>query len=166
MKTIIITVFLIIIIIAFVIYAAIYVVKHWNGLDSEYRYESGSHRMTKDEVTVLNLVNRYRFKGGLRTLRVDIAIQELAIKRARAMAYDGKCTKRAYSKIVNDLIRNRAVSVSENVAATKVLPKDVVKKWIESETHCYIIEGNYLFTGIGVAYGIGGKAYYCQIFAR
>lgn len=55
---------------------------------------------------------------------------------------------------------------AENVASGKLTAKEVVKGWINSPGHKKNIEGNYVFTGIGVFTDKKGVTFFTQIFLR
>jgi uncharacterized protein YkwD len=55
-------------------------------------------------------------------------------------------------------------AAAENVAFGKLTAKQVVDGWLHSPNHKKNIEGDYNFTGIGVAKDNDGLVYYTQIF--
>ena len=118
---------------------------------------------------ILYYINEYRVKHHLSPLKMNNAISEEAAKHSRAMAsktmpfghndFNGRI-KRLYKKIA--LCRGGA----ENVAYYRIDDKKLVDGWIASSGHRQNIVGNYNLTGIGIAHGKTGWAYYTQIFLR
>ena len=56
--------------------------------------------------------------------------------------------------------------IAENVASGQMSAGEVVDGWLHSPGHRRNIEGNFKFTGIGLARGRNGMIYYTQIFTR
>jgi uncharacterized protein YkwD len=57
-------------------------------------------------------------------------------------------------------------SVSENVARGPLTAQQAVNLWLKSPGHRKNIEGNYKYTGIGVARDRKSELYFTQIFAN
>jgi uncharacterized protein YkwD len=57
-------------------------------------------------------------------------------------------------------------TVSENVARGALTAEQAVNLWLKSPGHRKNIEGNYKYTGIGVARDRKSELYFTQIFAN
>ncbi len=118
---------------------------------------------------ILFYVNEYRAKRHLSALKMSAVISQEAVKHSRDMAskampfghneFNGRI-KRLYKKI------SQCNGGAENVAYYKLDAKKLVDAWIASPGHRQNIVGNYNLTGIGIAHGKQGWAYYTQIFLR
>lgn len=116
---------------------------------------------------ILYYVNAYRAKHHLAPLNMVNVISQEAAKHSRDMAshrmpfghndFNGRI-KRLYQQI------KECHGGAENVAYYKLDAKKLVEQWIASPGHRRNIEGNYNLTGIGIAHGKKGWAYYTQIF--
>ena len=119
--------------------------------------------------SVLFYVNEYRAKRHLSALKMNNNISQEAAKHSRDMAskampfghndFNGRI-KRLYRKIA------QCNGGAENVAYWRYDAKKLVDGWIASSGHRQNIVGNYNLTGIGIAHGKTGWAYYTQIFIR
>lgn len=118
---------------------------------------------------ILHYVNVYRAKHHLPALKLNAAASQEALKHSQAMAsksipfghaHFSDRIQRLYKKFEN--CRGGA----ENVAFYKTNAKRLVDGWIASPGHRRNIEGQYNVTGIGIAHGKPGWAYYTQIFVR
>ncbi len=123
----------------------------------------------KLEDDILILINRYRKSKGLPELTNNLAIETEARRHSMAMAtkriafgHDGFNIR---SKIVTSKVPGTN-AVAENVAFGSNTAKEVVDGWLNSAGHKKNIEGNYKYTGIGVARDQQSKLYFTQIFAR
>jgi len=121
------------------------------------------------EADILALVNKYRKSKGLMALQENVVIEAEARRHSMAMAtnripfgHDGFNIR---SKIITSKVPGTN-AVAENVAFGSSTAKEVVDGWLNSAGHKKNIEGNYTFTGIGVARDKNAKLFYTQIFAR
>ncbi len=121
------------------------------------------------EDQILDLVNRYRKSKGLSPLTVNFTIAQEARKHTMAMATHrvdfGHAGFNIRSKVITSKVQG-ATSVAENVAYGSQSAKEVVNGWLNSPGHRRNIEGNYKFTGIGVARDQQARLYFTQIFAK
>ena len=123
----------------------------------------------ENQKMILYYVNAYRLKHHLAPLKMHNVISEEAAKHSRDMAnkampfghddFNGRI-KRLYRQI------KECRGGAENVAYYKLDAKKLVEQWVASPGHRRNIEGNYNLTGIGIAHGKQGWAYYTQIFLR
>ena len=81
-----------------------------------YNFKSGRQQLSNHEKALVKVVNFYREGMGKEPLMVDEFISTCCLFRTRAMNFDGKITKRGYSKIKNDLIKKGATEVVEITA--------------------------------------------------
>jgi len=133
-----------------------------NGTD----IHSADHSFEKD---ILNYINEYRVSKGLSALVMNDVISAEAEKHSMNMAEN----KVAFShdgfedRVKRIVEKSGFVHASaENVAYGKLSPKEVVNVWLKSPGHKKNIEGNYTYTGIGVAKNADGIIYFTQIFTR
>lgn len=123
----------------------------------------------EDQKMILYYINQYRAKHHLSPLKLSKVISEEAAKHSRDMArklapfghtgFNGRI-KKLYKKIP------KCRGGAENVAFWRINAKNLVDGWIASAGHRRNIVGNYNLTGIGIAHGKQGWAYYTQIFLR
>jgi uncharacterized protein YkwD len=119
---------------------------------------------------ILQQVNAYRRKIGKPALQMMDAASTQAEIHSRNMAQQ----KTAFghdgfeSRISNIRKQSSATinSAAENVAFGELTAQKVVDGWLHSPGHKKNIEGDYNFTGIGVARDKNGRIYYTQIFLR
>ncbi len=124
---------------------------------------------TDNQKMILYYVNAYRLKHHLTPLKMSHVISVEAAKHSQDMAskakpfghddFNGRI-KRLYQQI------KECRGGAENVAYYKLDAKKLVEQWVASPGHRRNIEGNYNLTGIGIAHGKKGWAYYTQIFLR
>lgn len=123
------------------------------------------------EVEVLAGVNRHRRAAGLRALRSDPRLAEIARAHSRAMATG----RRGFGHGDFD-DRSQAVAarvspyrrVAENVSRHKrrriEIPAAAVAGWLRSSGHRRNLEGPFSLTGIGAAVSSQGEIYLTQLF--
>lgn len=131
---------------------------HQHGVtDAEYRK------------MILYYVNKYRLQHHLGALQMREVISQTAAKHSQDMArkalpfghtHFNSRVKYLYGQF------KECNGAAENVAYYKLNAKQLVEQWIASPGHRRNIEGAYNLTGIGIAHGKEGWAYYTQIFLR
>lgn len=113
-------------------------------------------------------INQHRAKQHLPLLQINPHIQVAATQHAQDMA-DGK------SPFGHDGFEERArillsklggSSVAENVALGSAHAERIVQSWLESSGHRNNLEGDFDWTGIGIAQANDEQYYYCQIFIK
>jgi uncharacterized protein YkwD len=123
----------------------------------------------EDQKMILYYINAYRSKHHLAPLKLNHAMSQEAAKHSRDMASHAmpfghtgfnSRIKRLYKQI------GECRGGAENVAFWRIDAKKLVDGWVASPGHRRNIEGNYNLTGIGIAHGKKGWAYYTQIFLR
>ncbi len=118
---------------------------------------------------ILHYVNAYRAKHHLSPLKLNAVASQEAARHSQAMA--SKATSFGHAHF-NDRIKrlykqfDQCRGGAENVAYYRVNAKRLVEEWIASPGHRRNIEGHYNITGIGIAHGKPGWAYYTQIFIQ
>lgn len=118
---------------------------------------------------ILHYVNAYRAKHHLSPLKLNEAASQEAARHSQAMA--SKATPFGHAHF-NDRIKRlykkfeQCHGGAENVAYYRTNAKRLVDGWIASPGHRRNIEGHYNVTGIGIAHGKPGWAYYTQIFVQ
>ncbi len=125
-----------------------------------------STSMVKD---ILMYVNQHRKSVGLPPLQLIDAATTESVKHSADMAFrrmpfghDG------FDDRMNAISKNigQVSAMAENVAYGHLDAKAVVELWINSPGHKKNMEGNYNFTGIGLAQTKDGTIYFTQIFIR
>jgi len=66
--------------------------------------------------------------------------------------------------LANEL--NGSSATGENVATGRMTAKQVVSAWLKSPAHRANIEGNFTYTGVGVAKDNRGVLYYTELFVK
>ena len=118
---------------------------------------------------ILHYVNEYRAKHHLRPLTLNASASQEAQKHSQAMAR--KTIPFGHANF-NDRIHrvyqqfDNCQGGAENVAYYQWNAKRLVDAWVASPGHRRNIEGHYNVTGIGIAHGKPGWAYYTQIFVN
>ena len=123
------------------------------------------------EAEVLERVNRHRRAAGLRALRADPRIAEVARAHSRAMASGHRRFGHGGFDERSQALEARIAPyrrVAENVALQRSRHGDVpiraVAGWLRSSGHRRNIEGPYSLTGVGAAVSERGEVYLTQIF--
>ncbi|WP_188931130.1 CAP domain-containing protein [Puia dinghuensis] len=118
---------------------------------------------------ILRLVNQHRRSIGLRPLEANSYMSSVALEHSRDML-SGR-TPFGHDGFRNrvDRIRKKLGPVSlagENVASGPMSAREVVDGWLHSPGHRRNIEGDFRYTGIGLAFGRDGNIFFTQIFAK
>jgi uncharacterized protein YkwD len=118
---------------------------------------------------ILRYVNEHRRAMGLPALQGNSYISSVALQHSRDMlsgktpfGHDG-----FHDRILQ--IRGRLGTVhvaAENVASGPMSAREVVDGWLHSPGHRRNIEGDFRWTGIGLAAGGNGMIYFTQIFVK
>ena len=124
---------------------------------------------TNMNADIINGVNAYRKSKGLP------AMQLLAIAAAEAARHSSNMASKKVPfghagfnqralAIANEMQGTSATG--ENVAYGKMTTEQVIDAWLKSPNHKANIEGNFNYTGVGVAKDNKGVVYYTQIFVK
>lgn len=123
--------------------------------------------IAKIEKTVVQLVNEYREKQGLKPLKVIDAITEVSEQHSQnmgikkvAFGHDG--FNKRYEALKKSM--PRVGGAAENVAFGNTSIQQIVEGWIKSPGHRKNMEGPFNTTGVGVYRNKKGLVYYTQIF--
>lgn len=118
---------------------------------------------------IINLVNEIRQLKHLPALKILPAASFEAARHSEDMAarrvpfgHDG-FNQRAVA-LANELKGSSATG--ENVATGKMTAKEVVAAWLKSPAHRANIEGNFTYTGVGVAKDSHGVLFYTELFVK
>jgi Uncharacterized protein with SCP/PR1 domains len=121
------------------------------------------------ERDILNLVNEYRKSRKLPPLSNNAAMEYQARMHSMNMAtlripfgHQGLSFRMKYIKEKVSGV----TEVAENVAYGNLSAKAVVQGWLKSPGHKKNIEGNYKYSGVGVARNAQNQVYFTQIFAK
>lgn len=124
-------------------------------------------RLPGMEKNILYYINEHRKSIGLPALIMLDVASEKAVEHSEDMAkrktgfgHEGFESRVRY-------IASKAGTISaaaENVAYGQLSAREVVDGWLHSRGHKKNIEGNYDFTGIGLARDASGIIYFTQIF--
>jgi len=118
---------------------------------------------------ILSLINEHRRSIGKSPLQLINQASAEATKHSTDMAFgrtpfghDG------FDDRWDDLTKKmgKLAAMAENVAYGHIDAKQVVDLWINSAGHRKNLEGNFNFTGIGLAQSQDGTIYFTQIFLR
>ncbi|MBS1564051.1 MAG: CAP domain-containing protein [Bacteroidetes bacterium] len=118
---------------------------------------------------IINLVNQIRETKHLPPLKLLQSASYQAARHSEDMAakrvpfgHDG--FKQRAIAIADDL--NGSSATGENVATGKMTAKEVVAAWLKSSAHRANIQGDFTYTGVGVARDSRGVIYYTQLFVK
>ena len=118
---------------------------------------------------IINLVNQIRQAKHLPPLRILPSASFEAARHSQDMAakrvpfgHDG--FKQRAIALANEL--NGSSATGENVATGKMTAKEVVAAWLKSSAHRANIEGDFTYTGVGVAKDNRGVLYYTEMFVK
>ena len=144
--------------------------KHANPSRNEPpAYHERTISVTSMSVDIINLVNQIREAKHLRPLKLLQVASEEAIRHSQDMAskrvpfgHDG--FKQRAIVLANELKGSSATG--ENVATGKMTAKEVIAAWLKSAPHRANIEGDFTYTGVGVARDSRGVIYYTQLFVK
>jgi uncharacterized protein YkwD len=126
-------------------------------------------KATSMSTEILRLVNQHRRAIGRPPLEANSFMSSVALEHSRDMlsgkipfGHDG-----FHDRI--DRIRKKIGPMhvaAENVASGPMSAREVVAGWLHSPGHRRNIEGDFKFTGIGLAFGRDGNIFFTQIFAK
>jgi len=118
---------------------------------------------------IINGVNAYRKTKGLPPLRLLAIASSEAARHSSNMAskrvgFSHAGFEQRALAIANELHGTSATG--ENIAFGKMTAKQVIDAWLKSPDHRANIEGNFNYTGVGVAKDAKGVVYYTQLFVK
>lgn len=118
---------------------------------------------------IINGVNAYRKTKGLPPMHLLALAASEAARHSSNMAakkvpFGHKGFNERAIAIANDMKGTSATG--ENIAFGKMTWKQVIDAWLKSPNHKANIEGDFNYTGVGVAKDARGVVYYTQIFVK
>ncbi len=135
--------------------------------------EAPKFKMSKDEQTLLDLLNKERAKDKLPPLRPQPLLFKTARGHSANMAKQGKMEHVLDGKNPGQRVLASGYDygrVTENIAMADgpgAPLTNIVAGWMDSKTHREnILDKNVSETGLGVAGNDKGEVYYTQLFAR
>ena len=121
------------------------------------------------ERDILNLVNEHRKSRKLPPLQNNAAMEYQARMHSMNMAtlrvpfgHQGMSFRMKY---VQEKVKG-TTDVAENVGYGNLSARTVVTGWLKSAGHKKNIEGNYKYSGVGVARNAHNQLYFTQLFAK
>ena len=115
-------------------------------------------------------VNDYRKSRGLRKLKWNSEMAQIADAHSRSMSSSRVLTHKGFSKRANAVRRTGVLTVGENLAyyRGKSDPASVaLQLWIDSPTHFKNLAGKqYDVTGVGCAVNSEGYVYFSQLYGH
>jgi uncharacterized protein YkwD len=127
---------------------------------------SGAPGMERD---ILAMVNEHRQSRKLPPLQNNPAMEYQARMHSMDMAtlrvpfgHQGMSFRMKY---IQEKVKGVS-NVAENVAFGSMTAKAVVAGWLKSPGHKKNIEGNYQYSGVGVARNQNNQLYFTQLFAK
>ena len=140
---------------------------------AEDKKAAGGFEMTKDEQTLLELLNKERAKKELPPLRPNPLLFKVARGHSANMARQQKMEHELDGKNPGQRILAAGYDygrATENIAMADgpgVPLKRVVSDWMESKIHRdNLLDTKISETGLGIAKNDKGEVYYTQLFAR
>jgi uncharacterized protein YkwD len=134
--------------------------------DDYYLVSSKMNDCTND--SILSLINKQRQTKQLSALKIHSEIESVASKHAENMANNiVPLSHNGFEERAKHLMEKIGVGkIAENVAMGDEDVEQIVHSWLSSEAHKKNIEGDYTFTGFGIAKDSNLQYYYCQIFVK
>lgn len=118
---------------------------------------------------ILRFVNAHRRSIGLPALKANSVISSVALQHSLDML-SGKTPfghEGFHDRLLEIKGRLGVVHVgAENVASGPMSAREVVDGWLHSPGHRRNIEGDFKFTGVGLATRSDGMIYFTQIFVK
>ena len=126
-------------------------------------------RASSMSADILRLVNQHRRSIGRPPLQAISFISSVALGHSRDMLSGrtpfGHEGFRDRINIISKKLGPVEVA-AENVASGPMSAREVVDGWLHSSGHRHNIEGDFRYTGIGLAFGRDGNIFFTQIFTK
>ncbi len=137
-----------------------------SGEEDYYLLSSKMNDSINDNI--LSLINSQRQTKQLAALKVHSEVELLASKHAENMANNiVPFSHNGFEERAKQLMKKIGIGkIAENVAMGDEDIQQIVDSWLSSEAHKKNIEGDFTFTGIGIAKSSNRQFYYCQIFVK
>lgn len=125
-----------------------------------------THPYKDMETELLQIENDYRKTIGAKPMRASIYVSNIAQRHSQDMAtkkvdFGNEGFKERTDKIHAQL--KPVYSFAENIACGKVTSKEILDEWLNSPKHKKNLEGDYNYSGIGIAMS-ADSFYVTQIF--
>jgi len=140
---------------------------------TEEKKEAPKFEMTKEERTLMELVNKERAKADLPALQPHPLLFKAARGHSANMAKQEKMEHILDEKKPSQRVEAAGYNwgkVRENLLTADmpdVPAEKIVKAWMDSKDHrINILANDVAETGLGIARNAKGEAYYTQVFAR
>ena len=130
---------------------------------------SNINGFSKEQVEVLNLVNKERKANGLKTLTLNKELSNVANIKSRDMIEKGYFdhTSPTYGSPF-DMMKKFNISYNtagENIAMGQKTPSEVMNSWMNSSGHrANILNSTYTELGVGIQKDSNGTIYWTQMF--
>ena len=116
---------------------------------------------------ILKLINDHRAQGGLNPIQLDsLHATAYAVQHSTYMIETNTVNHTNFYKRSLGLKKLGAQVVAENVAYGYATAESVVRAWLNSSKHKTVLEGDYIYSGIGIISNTEGKFYYTQLFYK
>lgn len=140
----------------------------YDYLSKDYISTINTHIKWTNEV--ITLVNIERKKVGVEPLNQDLALNQLAVIKAKDMIsrsyFDHNSPFYGYPWDMATLFDYTFVSLGENIARNFTSPKDVVEAWMASPSHKEnILKDSYTNIGVGIQDNGKGSYVWVQLFS-
>ena len=125
--------------------------------------------LTNMNADIIDLVNQCRKSRGLAPLKVlpmaSIEAANHSLDMAMKKVPFGHDGFKQRAIVLADQLHGSSAT-GENVAYGKMTAKEVVAAWLRSAAHRANLEGDFTYTGVGVAKDNRGVVYYTELFVK
>lgn len=120
------------------------------------------------ENSLTDLMNKHRRSIGLRALKYNLQIEDVAVEHSAYMATGGAFGHGGWrSRCARLRVEFGANNCGEIVAMGQATPEAVLRAWLNSPPHRRAIENpEFTHTGIGIAKNRYGRIYWTQLFLK
>jgi uncharacterized protein YkwD len=123
------------------------------------------------EKTIYEEINAYRAKNNFNTLKLDYRISEIAQKHSLLMLDKNNSIANVDLKTSSELIKEfmpyKSISQAVSYNFGHYNPaQTTANSWIADPRFINTLQGEYEYTGIGVARSVTGEYYFTQIFVN
>ncbi len=127
--------------------------------------------VSQEEKEIIDLTNAERAKEKLPPLKPHPLLFRAARDHTKNMAKQEKMEHKLDGLEPHERTKKvgfKTAWVGENIAAGEAFPpKEVIKAWMDSKAHRdNILDGNFVYIGVGAARSEKGEFYYTQVFGR
>lgn len=142
-----------------------------NNFQTNYQNKNNKRSANYLENTLYEEINDYRVSKGLNKLKLDSRINEIAKKHSVAMAEQKIVLTtvdiKDSSVLIEDFMPYRSIGQAISYNFGHYNPaRTTADSWISDPRFINTLQGEYEYTGIGVARSIKGEYYFTQIFVN